>query len=704
MNHNFQFQVGIDIGGTFTDFSLIKNDNNRLHIHKQLTKPEDLLQSVCTGLSQILTKAEADLSQVSRINHATTLVANAVLERKGDVTGLLCTKGFISVFDIGQEQRYDQYDLRIEFPKPLVPLLLRKEIGERINSKGLVEEKLVEQEVITSVRELRDKYKITSLAVCFINAYRNPLHEQQVKEIVTREFPDISISTSADVLPAIREYERWTTTIINAYTQSIFKAYLNELDSWLLDNGFKGILYLLASDGGMVNIDIARQYPVRMLASGSAATVLMCSQISKSCSSSDLLMFDMGGTTTKLGLIRKGKANKRYKLEVGRIYQNKKGSGFPVCIPAFDLTEIACGGCSIASIDQRAVLKVGPESMGASPGPACFGFGGNLPTTVDANLLLGFYGTDTFLGGEIHTNIEMAEQSIQVQLSDQLETTASRTAWGIYETVNENVVATIRSYSAERGIDYRKCHLVVSGGAAPAHALAIARKLEIEKVIIPLAAGAASAVGLLAASISFESLQSHRIALSELSLDDFLEQFRVLEDKVLDVLSRSEHDNKETSVIRHLDMRYLGQGFEVEIELPADIDLACSFDTLTSLFIEAYEKQFYSSLAGQDIEIIGWKVEISVTESNSLDKCHFGEYKESTIAPVGTRKVFSFTDKKVHEWPVYNRYALQAGDKFIGPLLIEDHECTSVFHKDDLVEVDNNLNLIASPALNYHEK
>ena len=284
---------------------------------------------------------------------------------------MLCTKGFISVLDIGREHRYDLYDLRIEFPEPLVPLPLRREVNERINSNGKIENDLSEQEVIKAVQDLKNGYDINSLAICFINSYRNPVHEQQAREIVEREFPEISVSTSADVFPSIREYERWTTTVINAYTRSILKTYLFELDTWLTDNGFIGKLYLLVSDGGMVNIDIARKYPVRMLASGSAASALMCSEISKSLNGSDLLMFDMGGTSAKLGIIKNGKAQKRYDVEVGRIHQNKKGSGLPVFTPVFDLAEIAAGGCSIAGIDQRGVLQVGPESMGAKPGPAC---------------------------------------------------------------------------------------------------------------------------------------------------------------------------------------------------------------------------------------------------------------------------------------------------------------------------------------------
>ena len=332
MNQTGQFQLGIDIGGTFTDFSLSGREFNHLYVHKQLNTPDDPLQSVCEGLGTLLSKAGVQLSAISRITHATTLIANAVLERKGDATGMLCTRGFISALDIGREQRYDLYDMRIRYPEPLVPLPRRREIDERINGKGEIETELPEQAVLEAVQELTGRHRITSVAVCFINSYRNPVHEHRASEIISCEFPGVSVSTSADVLPSIREYERWTTTLINAYSQSIFRSYLSELDAWLIDNGFTGTLHLLGSDGGVVTIDTARQYPVRMLASGSAAAALRCGQLDKADAGSDLLMLDMGGTTAKLGIISNGKALKRYDTEVGLVYRDKPGSGLPVSI------------------------------------------------------------------------------------------------------------------------------------------------------------------------------------------------------------------------------------------------------------------------------------------------------------------------------------------------------------------------------------
>ena len=704
MSQTGQYQLGIDIGGTFTDFSLSDRKNKHLYVHKQLSVPDNHLRAVCEGLGILLAKAKIQLSAVSRITHATTLVANAVLERKGDITGILCTTGFKSIFDIGREQRYDLYDLRIEYPEPLVPLPLRREIDERVDSKGKIARSLPEQQVLEAVQELTGRHGITSLAVCFINSYRNPVHERRARAIVSREYPGLPVSTSADVLPAIREYERWTTTAINAYTQSVFATYLSELDTWLRDNGFTGALHLLASDGGVVNIDIARRYPVRLLASGSAATALRCSQVNTSGAGSDLFMLDMGGTTTKLGIIRNGRAQKRYDTEVARIHLNKTGSGLPVSTPVLDLAEIAAGGGSIAAIDQRGVLRVGPESTGANPGPACFGLGGEQPTPADANLLLGYYGTDTFLGGKLQTQPHSAARAIAAGLGNRLAATTPRVAWGIYETVNEKISAAIKNYSAERGIDYRKCRLVASGGAAPAHVLAVARKLGVEKVIIPCASGVASALGLLAAPVSFESLLSCRTALNGLSPEDFISRFTELENGILRVISHEDGYSGRPETIRRLDMRYLGQGFELEVNPPAGAGIKDLFALLPDLFHETYEKRFFTRFPDRDMEIINWKAEITVAGSTPMESHVFAGHRNDGAALTGARNVYSHRENRYREWPVYNRYALRQGDTFNGPMLIEEHESTAVIHEDDTVEIDDNLNLVASPASGRHEK
>ena len=704
MNQSGQFQLGIDIGGTFTDFSLAGRESDRLYVHKQLSTPDDPLQAVREGLGTLLSKAGVQLSAVSRITHATTLVANTVLERKGDATGMLCTKGFISALDIGREQRYDLYDMRIEYPEPLVPLPLRREIDERINGKGEIETGLPEQAVLDGVQELTGRYGVISVAVCFINSYRNPVHERRAGEIIAREFPGVAVSTSADVLPSIREYERWTTTVINAYTQSIFRTYLSALDAWLTDNGFTGTLHLLGSDGGVVDIGTARHYPVRMLASGSAAAALRCGQVNKSDTGSDLLMLDMGGTTAKLGLISNGKALKRYDTEIGLVYRDRSGSGLPVSTPLLDLAEIAAGGGSIVAIDARGVLKVGPESMGATPGPACFGLGGEQPTPADANLLLGYYGADTFPGGKPAASPELSEQAIAGALAGRLAATAPRTAWGIYETINEKVSAAIKNYSAQRGIDYRKCRLVACGGAAPAHALAVAGKLGMEQVIIPFASGVASAVGLLGAPVSFESMQSRRNALTELSPEGFVKRFTELENSILRIISREHATAGKPEIARRLDMRYLGQGFELEVGLPAGADMKSLCGSLPDLFHETYEKRFSTRFSDRDIEIINWKAEITVAGTLPAHDCTFAAHDNGAGPSAGIRNVYSYRENRYVEWPVCNRHALRPGEKFTGPMLIEDDECTAVIHTGDTVEIDDRLNLIASPALSRHEK
>ena len=518
-----------------------------------------------------------------------------------------------------------------------------------------------------------------------------------------REFPGVSVSASAEVLPAVREYERWTTAVINAYTRSIFGTYLSELDAWLTGNGFTGTLHLLGSDGGVVNIDTACRYPVRMLASGSAAAALRCGQLHKAGAGSDLLMLDMGGTTAKLGIIGSGKAQKRYGTEAGLVYRDKPGSGLPVSIPVLDLAEIAAGGGSIAAVDERGVLKVGPQSMGAKPGPACFGLGGAQPTPTDANLLLGYYGAHTFPAGKAEAPSGLAGQAIAGNLAGKLAATVPRTAWGIYETVNEKVSAAIKIYSAQRGIDYRKCRLVACGGAAPAHALAVAGKLGMAQVIIPFASGVASAVGLLSAPVSFASMQSYRTALGGISPEGFSKRFTELENGILRVICYEGATAGEPEIARRLDMRYLGQGFELEVSLPGGTGMKSLYAALPDLFHETYEKHFSTRFPDRDIEIINWKAEITVAGTAPVDGCNYAPDRHGAGAAPGTRNVYSYQENRYVEWPVVDRYALRPGEKCTGPMLIEDDGCTVVVHKDDSVEIDDGLNLVASPVSGRHE-
>ena len=384
------YRIGVDIGGTFTDFALIDDRDGAIAIYKQLTTPEDPSIAVLEGIGTILSREGVGIGDVNAVIHGSTLVTNAVIERRGARTGMLVTRGFGDVLDIANERRYDIYDLRSRFPEPLVPRAARAEVGARLRDDGLEVTPLDAAEVEAGIRGLVERQKIEALAICFLHSYANPAHEEAARDVARRAFPGLYVSTSADVFPFIREYERWTTTVANAFSQPLVDRYLGNLEGGLAAAGFRGTFYVMTSSGGVVGAATARRYPVRMLESGPAAGVLMTAFHGRALGVANLLSFDMGGTTAKGAIVRGGKPHKSYELEVARVHEFKPGSGLPVKVPVIDMIEIGAGGGSIAEVDDRGLIRVGPRSAGARPGPACYGRGGTRPTVTDANLVLGY--------------------------------------------------------------------------------------------------------------------------------------------------------------------------------------------------------------------------------------------------------------------------------------------------------------------------
>ena len=390
------YRIGIDIGGTFTDFALFDEAGGAMSIHKRLTSADDPAAAVLDGLAEMLAKAGVAIAAVDAITHGTTLVTNAVIERKGAVTGMLTTAGFRDILDMGLEQRYDLFDLRLGFPEPLVPRYRRREVDERMRYDGTVERPLDLASARTAIADLVAQHDIKALAICLLHAYANPTHEQAICELAAAAFPDLHVSASAEVFAGMREFERWSTTVINAYTQPMFDSYIARLEAGVAALGFIGRLHVMTSSGGALAPDAARRFPVRALESGPAAGVLMTALHGRGLGLPELLSFDMGGTTAKGALVRDHQPLKRYDLEVARVHEFKQGSGLPVRIPAIDMIEIGAGGGSIAELDDRGLIRVGPRSAGADPGPACYGLGGIAATLTDANLLLGYLDPEFF--------------------------------------------------------------------------------------------------------------------------------------------------------------------------------------------------------------------------------------------------------------------------------------------------------------------
>jgi N-methylhydantoinase A len=688
------FRIGVDIGGTFTDFVLVNAETTgQTFIHKQLTTPADPSAAVIEGCAAILKNCNVRMEEVEAIVHGTTLVTNLVLERKGSPTGMLVTRGFSDILDIAREHRYDLYDLKIRFRKPLIPRGARAEVDERIAYDGSIRKNLDLQEVRGSIARLVADHGIKSIAVCFLHSYLNNAHEVAVAELVRREFPDLYVSISSEIFPHIREYERWTTTTVNASAQPLVHQYLARLDKSLRGLGFRGALSIMASNGGTIMPEIAQRFPVRMLESGPAAGALMSAIHGRRLGISGVLSFDMGGTTAKGALIRRGEPLKKYEFEIDRVHEFRRGSGLPVRIPVIDMIEIGAGGGSIAEVDTRGVIQVGPRSAGADPGPACYGKG-DQPTLTDADLVLGYLNPEFFLGGRMALDVSASERVISDRIAAPLQFTTARAAWGIHEVINESVARAFRVHASERGFDYRNCAMTAFGGAGPLHAMRIARKLKIPRVIFPVGAGVMSAFGLLASPISFEVVKSEIVETSDLTASSFAERFRRLSEEARTIVQGAGAKEDEITIIRGLDMRYAGQGYEIEVLLPS-AEPEESFGALRSLFSAAYSQVFGMTFGELGLEIVNWKVEVRGRQPGMPESARLQTGKPLQAARKGERLAYFPEAEGYRPCAVYDRYFLRPHDVISGPALIEENESTCVVGIGDQVQVDDHYNLIA---------
>ena len=495
----------------------------------------------------------------------------------------------------------------------------------------------------------------------------------------------------------MREYERWTTTVINAYVQPVVDRYLSRIETGLAGLGFEGAFYVMTSSGGTVTADVARRYPVRMLESGPAAGVFMAGQHGRMLGIPNLLSFDMGGTTAKGAIIRDGRLHKKYELEVARVHEFKSGSGLPARIPVVDMIEIGAGGGSIAHLDERNVLRVGPRSAGAEPGPACYGRGGEQATLTDANLTLGLYDPGYFLGGSMRLNADLSLRAIEGGIARALEVDVVRAAWGIHETINEDVARAFRVHASEIGFDYRNCSMVAFGGSGPAHAARIARKLRIPRVVFPAGSGVMSAIGMLASPISFQLARTNRVYLNDLTRETFGAYFAGLEREARQVLVEAGIPAHLIGIDRHLDMRYQGQGYEIEVALPAAA-AGATFDQLPQLFAAAYESVFSLSYLQEPIEVIHWKVDLS-GPAPRFDGRWSTRNKAEGATIKGSRRAYFPEAGGFVDCPVYNRYALDSRVLITGPAIVEERESTCVLGVGDRARIDEFGNLVTEVAL-----
>ena len=689
------YRIGIDIGGTFTDFALYESRGGALAIHKRLTTPADPSVAVIEGVSALLERERLSIDAVDTVVHGTTLVTNAVIERRGALTGMVTTAGFKDILDMRYEKRYEVFDLRITYPDPIVPRQLRAEVHERCRFDGSVETPLDVDAAEATVRQLVEEHRIEALAICLLHAYANPSHEQAIAERVRSRFPELHVCSSAEVFPGRREYERFTTTCINAYTQPMFDRYLARIERGLADLGFTGRFFVMSSSGGTLAPEVARRFPVRVVESGPAAGAQMSVFHGKALNLPNLLSFDMGGTTAKGALVQNGEAMKVYRHEVARQHEFKAGSGLPVQSPVIDMIEIGTGGGSIAEVDARGTIRVGPRSAGAVPGPACYGQGGTDATLTDANLLLGYLDPGFFLGGEMSLDVAAATRAVQERIAAPLSLTVARAAFGIHDIISEDVARAFRIHASERGFDYRSCTMVAFGGSGPVQAMGVAHKLRIPRVIFPVAAGVMSALGLLATPLAFEVARTHERFVSDLNEAAFAALFSELEEEARQPLRAAGLADADMQLVRQLDMRYHGQGHEIVVALPANGELG----QLPTLFRARYEMLYRFAYLDAPLVVTNWKVEARGPAAGLASGYSLGNDAPKPAALAGARKgerlaYFAGADTPIAT-PVYNRYQLSAGLVVSGPALIEEKESTVVIGPGDQLQVDAHFNLVA---------
>jgi N-methylhydantoinase A len=666
------YRVGFDVGGTFTDF-VLQAPSGELHIAKRLTTYPDPSDACLEGLDVLMAGAGAAWTQLGHAVHGTTLGSNIVIERKGQNVALLTTRGFRDVLIIGREKRYQVYDLQIEKPAPLIPRRRIVEVCERILSDGSVLTPLDEEETRRHVRTL-DAEGVTSLAVCLLHAYANPAHERRVGEIVAEEAPTMAVSLSHEISPMFREYERTSTTVVNAYVMTAVRAYLGSLRAEMKRRGYRGRLFVMQSAGGVATAEAMERYPVRMIESGPAAGTLMAAAYGESAGRRDLIAFDMGGTTAKLAMIEQGKPLMTSLFELHKVGL-QPGSGIPMNIHAMDLVEIGAGGGSIAR-PHLGTIAVGPDSAASVPGPACYGRGGEAPTVTDADLVLGYLNPDKFAGGSLRLDAAAAHRAIEQRVARPLALSVTEAAWGIHLVVNSNMELATRVVSIERGRDPRGLTLVAFGGSGPVHGCRLAQALKIPSVMLPAAAGVTAALGLLAAEVKFDVTRTYVKRIGDVALDYVNAMYHAMQTQAEQVLRDSAVSGPVT-ILRSADARYAGQGYELSVALPSGELGPEDMNRFRAEFDRAYAARYGYGSPAERVEIVNWRLS-AIGAGRRLELPRYSRHGSVDAAVLGKRRAF-FPEKGGYvETPIYDRDRLFAGAELNGPAIIEERESTTV--------------------------
>lgn len=668
-------RVGFDVGGTFTDFVL--EAAGRIHTAKRLTTYPDPSEACLAGLDQLMEEAGAGWPELAQAVHGTTLGSNVVIERKAVGVALVTTKGFRDVLVIGRQKRYQLYDLQIDRPEPLVDRASIFEVRERVLADGSVRTPLDEAAARALLADLLSR-GVRSLAVCFLHAYANPVHERRFAELAAEVAPGIHCSLSSEVSPQFREYERTSTTVVNAYLVIAVRDYLRRMLAELAGRGYRGRLFIMQSGGGTAEAETMSRFPVRMIESGPAAGALIAARYGSLSGHSDVIAFDMGGTTSKLSLVVDGSPETVDGFELHRI-RGAAGSGIPMNVRALDLVEIGAGGGSVARA-SRGTIQVGPDSAGSQPGPACYGRGGEEATVTDANLLLGYLNPARFAGGSMRLIPRAAEAAMR-RVAEPLGMALTEAAWGVHAIVNLNMELATRVVSIERGHDPRRLALVATGGCGPAHACRLAQALGLPRVVLPAAAGVASAIGLLDAQPRFDLSRTY---LSNLAAVDWSRVEGIFADMEAEARPMVE---KPVAVVREVDLRYVGQGYELTVELTDRESLRTDFEA-------AYARRYGFAAPGEQVEATTWRLTV-LGPKTPVELPRF-EKRQGAPEAVDRRNAYFPECEGFADTPVYDRYRLFAGAVLEGPAIVEERESTTVLPPGTAAEVDEHGSLQVS--------
>ena len=670
-------RLAVDIGGTFTDLCL--EWNGKLTSTKVLTTPRAPEEGVLTGLDEIVKLSGLKPADLGIIIHGTTLATNAIIERKGARTALIVTEGFRDSIEIAFEHRFEQYDIFMVKPSPLVPRDLRFGIPERMDGRGNVLIELDEAAVRTLAPKLKAA-KVEAIAIGYMHAYLDGAHERRTRDILAETLPGISITLSSEVSPEIREYERWSTAVANAYVQPVMDRYLGRLDAAMRQRGVECPLFMITSGGGLAALETARKFPIRLVESGPAGGAILAAALARQCGLDKVLSFDMGGTTAKICLIDNGEPQHSRTFEVARQYRFLKGSGLPLRIPVIEMVEIGAGGGSIAHVDALSRINVGPESAGAEPGPASYGRGGTEPTVTDADVVLGRLDPGYFAGGSIKLSPEKAGEAVDKAVGGPLQLKRLDAAFGISEIVEENMANAARVHAVERGKELQDRTMIAFGGAAPIHAARLAEKLGISRVMVPSGAGVGSAVGFLMAPVAYEVVRSRYVQLDEDKFDPaFVNKLFAEMRAEAEAVVKAGAPNAKLVEVRTADMRYRGQGHEITVNLPVGDFAAASREMLIKLYEEGYAATFGRTIPGLSVEIMNWTLRLAA-EQPPQPKAP-PQPKDIPSKARGSRAVYDPADQDMKEVSVYHRADLTIGSFVPGPAIIAEDETTTVVPK-----------------------